>query len=386
VSPVRILHAHSTFALGGKEARAVRLMNAFGESAEHTILTASPGQLSARDAIARGVAAEFPDDAPALTGSPTPTRLLRLARYMRGFDLVLTYNWGAFDAVMARRLFGGPPLVHHEDGFNEDEAAGLNPRRNRYRRIGLGAAHRLVVPSERLEGIARTAWGQGARKVVRIPNGVAVARYAAGPSQPIPGLEKRPGQVVIGTVAGLRAVKNLPRLVRALESMNSADARLVIVGTGPESERIAAEAGRLGVADRVHMPGFMADPAGWIGHFDIFALSSDSEQFPISLVEAMAAGLPAVCTAVGDVPHIVSADNAPLVVAADDEAGFAAALDSLAERPDLRRAIGLANREKAAAEFEEAGMIARYARLYAEAIGRPGAFETMIFDGLAQPV
>ena len=46
---------------------------------------------------------------------------------MRGFDLVLTYNWGAFDAVMARRLFGGPPLIHHEDGFNEDEAERLKP-------------------------------------------------------------------------------------------------------------------------------------------------------------------------------------------------------------------------------------------------------------------
>lgn len=371
---MRILHAHSTFALGGKEARAVRLMNAFGPAASHSILTASPGQLSARDAIAGGIVAEFPEDAPALTGTPTPTRFLRLARYMRRFDLVLTYNWGAFDAVMARRLFGGPPLVHHEDGFNEDEAAGLKPSRNRYRRLGLGAAHRLAVPSERLEGIARTAWGQRPPSVVRIPNGVAVQRYAQGPREPIPGLEKRPGEVVIGTVAGLRAVKNLPRMVRALAAMSFGAARLVVVGTGQESERIAAEARRLGVADRVLMPGFLADPAAWIGHFDVFALSSDSEQFPISLVEAMAAGLPAVCTAVGDVPHIVSADNAPLIVDPEDEAGFAAALDSLAERTDLRRAIGRANREKAAAEFDESAMIERYARLYGEAIGRPEAF------------
>lgn len=352
----------------------MRLMNAFGDAAAHTILSASPGQLGARDAIAKGIAVAFPDDAPSLTGLPTPARLWRLARYMRCFDLVLTYNWGAFDAVMARRLFGGPPLVHHEDGFNEDETAGLDPRRNRYRRLGLGAAYRLVVPSERLEGLARRAWGQPAGRVVRIPNGVAVARYAAPPSQPIPGLEKRPGEVVIGTVAGLRAVKNLPRLVRALAAMKFRDVRLAIVGAGPESETIAAEARRLGVTDRVHMPGFLAEPAGWIANFDIFALSSDSEQFPISLVEAMAAGLPAVCTAVGDVPHIVASDNAPLIVAPADEAGFAAALDSLAERPDLRRAIGRANREKAATQFDEFGMIARYARLYGEAIGRPDAF------------
>ena len=126
--PVRILHAHSTFSLGGKEARSVRLMNAFGDRAEHVIISAMPDRLGAQDAIERGIKAEFPSDAPPLTGSPTPARLLKLARYMRGFDLVLTYNWGAFDAVMARRMFGGPPLIHHEDGFNEDEVKQLNGR------------------------------------------------------------------------------------------------------------------------------------------------------------------------------------------------------------------------------------------------------------------
>jgi glycosyltransferase involved in cell wall biosynthesis len=349
-------------------------MNAFGDAAEHCIISSVPGQLAARDAIDRGIAASFPNEAPPLTGRPSPARLLSLSRYMRRFDLVLTYNWGAFDAVMARRLFGGPPLVHHEDGFNEDEAEGLDGRRNFYRRIGLGAAHRLVVPSRRLETIARSAWRQPAEKVWRIPNGIALDRYAAPASRQIPGLQKQAGELVIGTVAGLRPVKNLPRLVRAFVASDHGKARLAIVGTGPESERIAAEARSLGVADRLVMPGFLADPAGWIGHFDLFALSSDSEQFPISLVEAMAAGLPAVATAVGDVPLMVSDDNRPLVVEPADEAAFAAALDSLLARPDLRRAIGRANRAKAAAEFDERGMIDRYARLYGEAIGRPDAF------------
>ena len=373
--PVRILHCHSTFSLGGKEARAVRLMNAFGDAAEHAILSAMPDRLGAKEAIAKGITVSFPDDAPSLTGRPDPLRLARLARYMRGFDLVLTYNWGGFDPVMARRWYGGPPLVHHEDGFNEDEAERLNRKRNLYRRIGLRGAWRLVVPSARLERIARTAWG---RVPVRIANGVPVARFGGKPQADIAGLERKPGEIVIGTVAGLRAVKNLQRLIRALAAMSDRTARLVIVGEGPESERIAAEARSRGVAARLLMPGFLADPARWIGHFDIFALSSDSEQFPISLIEAMAAGLPAVATAVGDVREIVSQDNRPLIVEPGDEAAFAAALDSLAERPDLRKAIGLANREKAVAEYDEKAMIARYGRLYGEAIGRPDAFEALI--------
>ncbi len=374
MSPVRILHAHSTFGQGGKEARAVQLMNAFGAAAEHSILSAAPGELGAAKALDPEVKAEFPGDAPSLTGLPGLPRLFRLSRYMRRFDLVLTYNWGAFDAVMARHLFGGPPLIHHEDGFNQDEAAELKTRRNLYRRLGLAAAHRLVVPSARLEAIARKAWAQPPGKLVRIANGIDVPRYSAPPARDIAGLDKRPGEIVIGTVAGLRPVKNLPRLVRAFAAMASPGARLVIVGAGPESERIAAEARSLGVGDRLVMPGFLAEPSLWIGHFDIFALSSDSEQFPISLVEAMAAGLPAVATAVGDVVHMVADDNKPLIVAAEDEAAFAAALDSLADRPDLRRAIGRANAGKAAAEYDEAGMVERYARLYGEAIGRREAF------------
>jgi glycosyltransferase involved in cell wall biosynthesis len=375
VTPVRILHAHSTFALGGKEARAVRLMNAFGAAAAHSIISALPSETGARAAIAPGISVDFPQDAPPLTGLPGLPRLFRLSRFLRRFDLVLSYYWGAFDVVMARHLFGGPPLVHHEDGFNEDEAAALKSRRNLYRRMALPAAFKLVVPSQRLETIARKAWGQGPRKIERIPNGIEAARYAGAPdAHAIPGLRKGQGEILIGTVAGLRTVKNLPRLVRAFAAMQMKAARLVIVGSGPESERIAAQARDCGVADRVLMPGFLPDPARWIGAFDIFALSSDSEQFPISLVEAMAAGLPAVATAVGDVPAMVAADNRPLIVDAEDEAAFTAALDTLAERSDLRRAIGQANRLKAAADYEERRMIACYARLYGEAINRPDAF------------
>ena len=377
---LRILHCHSTFSLGGKEARAVRLMNAFGDAAEHAVLSGMPDRLGARDAIAQGIRVSFPTDAPPLSGTPTPMRLWKLALYIKGFDLVLTYNWGAFDVVMARRLFGRtmklPPLIHHEDGFNEDEAVTLNRKRNRYRKLGLKAAHALVVPSERLERLSRRYWG---RVPVRIPNGVPVAAFATPPEPgAIPGFERQGDEVIVGTVAGLRAVKNLPRLVRAFAAMAHRPARLVIVGEGPESERIAAEARARGVAARLLMPGFLAEPARWIGHFDIFALSSDSEQFPISLVEAMAAGLPAVATAVGDVPGIVSDDNRPLIVAPEDEAAFAAALDSLADRDDLRRAIGEANRALARERYDETDMIAAYARLYGEAAGRP---EALTMDG-----
>lgn len=373
MKPLRFLHCHSTFAAGGKELRSVRLINAFEDAAGHSILSAVPGAFEARAGIAPGIESDFPADAPALAGRPSLVRLRRLALYMRGFDLVLTYNWGGFDAVMARRLFGGPPLVHHEDGFNEDEMERRSRLRSVYRRLGLPAAFRLVVPSRLLERIAREEWAQPSARVARIPNGVAVECFARPPQIPIPGLERRPGEIVIGTIAGLRAVKNLPRLVRAFAAMRCRSARLVIVGSGPECERITDQARALGVADRLIMPGRLAHPHEWIGHLDIFALSSDSEQAPIALLEAMAAGLPTAATAVGDVASMVASDNLPLIVGRDDELALAAALDALVEAPGLRRAIGDANREKARAEHDEAAMIASYRALYGAAIGRPGA-------------
>ncbi len=368
-----ILHLHSTFDLGGKEARAVRLMNAFGDRARHTIVSAMPDRYGARDRIEKGIRYEIAQDAPPLTGKPSVGRYEAIARYMRRFDLVLTYNWGAIDGVMARRVFrrGAPPLVHHEDGFNEDEARGLKRERNLYRRLALGAAHALVVPSRSLERIALDIWRQPRARVHRILNGIATGLYAADPDpRAIPGFVRKPREVVIGTVAGLRAVKDLPQLVRAAGGLSSRF-RLVIVGEGPERAAIEQAALAMGIDDRVLLPGFLDRPYRFMRHFDLLALSSRSEQFPISVVEAMAAGLPIVAPPVGDVPTMVAAENAPFITEHQGEVRLRDAMQALAQDADLRAAVGAANRAKAVAEYDEGAMIARYAALYGEAMGRP---------------
>jgi L-malate glycosyltransferase len=372
--PVHILHLHSTFALGGKEARAVQLMNAFGDHARHTIVSAVPDALAAREAIASGIKYEIAQDPPPLTGRPSVGRYEAIARFMRRFDLVLTYNWGAIDGVMAARVFGKglPPIVHHEDGFNADEAQRLSPVRNMYRRIALPAANALVVPSKLLQGIAAKAWGQPPERVRLIRNGIAVARYADPVPGAIPGLEKKPGEVVVGTIAGLRPVKDLPMLVRAVAGMNSR-ARLVIVGEGPERQAILDAAEAMALADKVLLPGFLPEPHRYAGLFDIFALSSQSEQAPISVIEAMAAGLPVIAPRVGDIADMVDPVNAPYLPDERTEVLLRDRIETLAQYPDERARIGQANQARARALFDEGEMIAAYARLYEDALGRPGA-------------
>ena len=374
MAAVRILHLHSSFDLGGKEARAVRLMNHFGDQAEHVVLSAADA-FGARDAIDKKIKVAFPrNDAPSLAGMPGMGRYRKLAAYMKKFHLVLSYNWGAMDGVMAHTLLcrsmGLPPLIHHEDGFNDDEIHRLKKRRNWFRSIALQRSHALVVPSKTLENIARTAWHQPLEKIARFPNGIDIAHYNRRPQRgSFPGFVQRDGEIIVGTIAGLRAVKNIPRLVRAVAAAGP-NVRLAIAGEGPERTAIMAEASRLGIADRVMMPGFLRDPARFIRLFDIFALSSDSEQYPISLVEAMASELPVVATDVGDVRNIVASENLPFIIRRDDEAGLADAIRLLADDAALRKKLGDANRYLATSQYDEITMLARYRQLYGSAMKR----------------
>jgi len=377
--PLKLLHLHSTFDAGGKERRVVALMNRwakapFGKNLEHHVVSAVPAAMGARSLIDKRVKAFFPFGFPPLAGKLRIGRLQRLARAMQGFDLILTYNWGAMDAAMAHAVFapsmGLPPLVHHEDGFNADEADGLKRHRNWYRMIALSRASGLMVPSRQLEDIALNVWRQPRARVQRIANGIDTALYGKKPRPDVlPRLVKRPGEKWLGTLAGLRAVKNLPRMVRAVRDLPP-EWHLVILGEGPEREAILAEAMRLDLAHRVHLPGHVADPSAAIGLFDLFALSSDSEQAPLSVIEAMASGLAVASPAVGDVAEMVAEENRPFISAPGDEQAFAGAIASLAADDALRQRIGKANRTRAAAEFDEAVMAKRYVEAYATALGR----------------
>ncbi len=374
-----LLHLHSTFDAGGKERRSTSLINRFGKALEHSIVSAQPGALGARAQLDPGLAVHFPSGFPPLAGRFGVRRLQTLARAMQGFDLILTYNWGAMDAAMAHALFaptlGLAPLIHHEDGFNADEAQRLKSTRNWYRRVALARASALIVPSRQLERVALDVWHQPAARVHRIGNGIPVKDYAPARSKRVrpdalPRVVKRPGEKWLGTLAGLRPVKALPRLVRAFQALPE-EWQLVIVGEGPEREAILAEAMRLEIGHRVHLPGHVAKPAEATALFDMFALSSDSEQFPLSVVEAMASGLAVASPAVGDVADIVSAENAPFIVPPGDEAALGAALLRLAQDETLRRRVGAANQLRAREQFDEAAMAAQHAALYAAVLGRP---------------
>ena len=88
--------------------------------------------------------------------------------------------------------------------------------------------------------------------------------------------------------------------------MRAAPARLVLVGEGPQRAELQALAQQLGVATDVEFTGYLSNPGDRLKEFDLFALSSDTEQLPMALLEAMALGLPVVATRVGDIEAVLS--------------------------------------------------------------------------------
>ncbi len=142
----------------------------------------------------------------------------------------------------------------------------------------------------------------------------------------------------------------------------------MVVGDGPQRCALEAEAKeRLG--DRALFTGHVVEPSRALRDFDIFAFSSDTEQMPITILEAMAMALPIAGVAVGDVPLIVANENRPFIVEKHDEAKLSAAIDQLAEDNVLRSRLGKANEDHVRATFPLGRMIADYDKLLTSMVG-----------------
>ena len=193
-----------------------------------------------------------------------------------------------------------------------------------------------------------------------IPNSVDVA------ATPRAALDGDPPRVV--SVGRLKEPKDFVGLVRAL-SLAAVPFRAVIVGDGPDRPVVEQAIRAHAVADRVVLLGERDDVAGQLAQSDVFVLASRSEGMPLSVLEAMAAGLPVVASAVGGVPELVVSGETGLLVPPDDIDALADALRALLSDALLRRAMGDAGRVRAQL-FDVPGFRAAHVRLYHEALSR----------------
>ena len=353
-----VLHVFPTFDVGGAQARFATLANRLGPRLRHLVV-AMDGCYGCRERLSPSLDIGFP--AVEIRKGDTRGNLRRFRAALRAWrpDLLVTSNWGSIEWAMAVAIPPRPVRhLHMEDGFGPEERDRQMPRRVWTRRAVL-ARSLTVVPSHNLERIARNVWRLPRSRLRYVPNGVDLT-----PAVPA----AVPGEgLIVGTVAALRTEKNVGRLLRAFALAVDGQAarqpaRLLVVGDGPERAGLERLAEELGIAERVRFAGHVPRPLGLVAAMDVFALSSDTEQMPLSLLEAMAAGKPVAATAVGDVTEMLAPENRPYAVERDD-AALARALGALLDDTGMRRVLGAANRARAEAVYSEGAMVEAWAGL-----------------------
>ena len=357
-----VLHVFATFKVGGPQVLLANVVNHLGAKFRHTFI-ATDGRYDFRARVSDDVDADYlpvVGDGRCFFG--------RIASYRRVLhdlqpDLLTTCNWGAIEWALAHRLGPVCPHLHFEHGFGPEEVAGQIWRRVWFRRIALKATTRFVVPSRTLVDIAERIWRLNPSKIIYVPNGVSVAKFAEPPRPGVvAGFEKQPDDIIVGTLAPLRPEKNLGRLLKTFAAV-AHRARLLIVGDGPEREMLEALARDLGVKDRVIFAGHVDAPEQVLRWFDVFAITSITEQMPIALLEAMAAGLPVVGVDVGDVKLNVASENRDFIVPQADQEGFQSALERLLNDGELRHRLGRLNRGRIETHYAESRMLRAYEEL-----------------------
>jgi L-malate glycosyltransferase len=303
-----------------------------------------------------------------------PSLALGVARAARahGATVIHAHHYSPFVySALARVVRPGVKVIFTEHGRLSD--AGPSSRRRQANQVLRHLPSSVFAVSEDVKAHL-VAEGFGADRVSVIYNGIDVG--------PVPDPETRADvrrelgvsdeDLVIGTIARLDPVKDLRTLLSAVAELRSSGApvRLVVIGDGDERATLEAQAGHLGIPDRIHFLGHREDARRWLAGCDVYANSSISEGVSLTILEAMAAGLPVVATRVGGTPEVVTQDCGVLVVSRswDD---LADAIELVGRSALHRQQLGAAGRARVEAHFRLDGMIAAYRRVFGGGL-RPG--------------
>lgn len=357
----KLLHVFPTFLVAGQQVRFCDIINAEEGKCSHVIASLD-NQYGAFSRINRRDNVEKIDFQ--FLSKPSVKKILQYRQLLHKIkpDLLITYNWGATDWLISNYYFPVCPMIHIEDGFNDDEREKQKYRRVLARKFLFRKINRLIIPSKTLENIARTIWKQPAYRVVYIPNGINLELYKANRHAP----PKTKNKIVIGTVASIRKVKRIDRLIRCFQSCPSSSClQLSIVGDGRELPALKEQAKSW---DNIIFHGFQKNPIPFIDAMDIFAITSDSEQMPYTVIEAMALGKPILGTNVGDIQSLVSEANRPYIVNCEDEDFIIEAMEKLATNSQMRNEIGGHNSRKCQEKYDLEDMVRQHLQVYKNAI------------------
>jgi glycosyltransferase involved in cell wall biosynthesis len=179
---------------------------------------------------------------------------------------------------------------------------------------------------------------------------------------------------VVGWIGRMTAIKHLPVVLAAFARLRErgTDARLVLVGDGPDREAIEQRAHDLDIARFTLSLGYQRDIAPYYGLFDALLLPSGNEGTPVVAIESLAAGTPVVATRVGGVPDVVSDGVDGFLAEVDDVDGLTRALERLAQDPGLLERMGRAGRERTIPRYRVERLVDEVDALYRELLAERG--------------
>jgi len=361
---IRILHVLHAFSAGGLENGIVNIINHSPAHVEHELcLLSKSGEFSAR--LTRPVVVHEMNKKSG-NGFGIILQLRDLFRRCNA-DIVHTRNWAAFDGVLAACITPKPVLIHGEHGRDISDPQGKVYRRNLARRLMAFRARKYVAVSKDLYTWLKQTVRIPGGKLAFIPNGVDTDRFSpVADSRLRAELGIGQDEFVIGTIGRLDPVKNQLGLIRAVRMLQEKGfpLRLVIVGDGPLRTEIEHAANESLLAPRPIVLGYRPDVERLYRTFDVFVLNSVAEGMSNTLLEAMASGLPIICTAVGGNVELVADQETGALVPAGDDRALAEAIQRYWASTDVRKTHGINARLSAVDNFSIQQMIDRYMALY----------------------
>lgn len=364
-SPLRCMFVITSMPVGGAETLLVNLMRRMDSKRfrPEVICLKEPGPLGEQ------ISGEFPVHSHLLAGKWDFRVLPRLALLLhrRRADVVVTVGAGdkMFWGRLAAHIAGVPVIASalHSTGWPD----------------GVGRINRLLTRiTDAFIGVA-DAHGAFLRDFEKFPadkvrvirNGVDCVTFAPCPAARADvrrelGLDDQ--TPLIGIVAALRGEKNHGMLVRSAAKLREKfpNAHWLIVGEGPERTVIESDAKRLGINDRIHLLGTRHDTPRLVAALDLFTLCSLNEASPVSILEALACGVPVVSTDVGSIGESIVDGETGLLIPSEDVEAMTEAVSKLLSHPELRQTMGIAGRQLVQQTGSLESMVEGYQRMALE--------------------
>ncbi len=293
----------------------------------------------------------------------------RLARIFtrERIDVVHTHNWAsALYGIVAARMAGVRWVVHSERGVDT-----LEPPRARRRVVAHVTRPMVDVFAAVSHDLARrleATWGIEASEVKLLPNGLDLDRFdgAAADRRTVRArLEASEDAFLVGSMTMFRPIKDLPTMIRGIARAHADDPRIRLVligayGAHPEIQRVIAQVPPAAVQLLPHQ----SDAPTLLAGFDAYLNTSLYEGCSMSILEAMAAKLPVVATAVGGTPELIDHGEEGMLVPPSDPNAVAEAVRALARDRARAARIGAQARARVEARHQSAAAVARYDALY----------------------